>query len=92
MADIVESHAVLFPCSSTLQSSFLSLLYHIKYHDTVQWSVQSIAALGLLEKHKLYHIHWVCTGRKSRTSSFKASKIMQQNKKLKPLRKMKRIR
>jgi hypothetical protein len=27
---------------------FLSLLYNIKYHDTVQWSVQSIAAFGLL--------------------------------------------
>ncbi|HCM34042.1 hypothetical protein [Chryseobacterium sp.] len=37
-------------------SLFLSLLYHIQYHDMLQWGVQSIAAFGLSEKHKFYHI------------------------------------
>ncbi|MGL6127521.1 hypothetical protein [Chryseobacterium artocarpi] len=45
---------------------FLSLLYNIKYHDTVQWGVQSIAAFELLEKHKFYPIHSVCIDRKFR--------------------------
>ncbi|MDN5423222.1 MAG: hypothetical protein L0G39_22190 [Chryseobacterium sp.] len=27
---------------------FLSQLYHIQYHDLLQWSVQSIAAFGFL--------------------------------------------
>jgi hypothetical protein len=68
-------------CSAFLQSSFLSLLYYIKYHDTVQWGVQSIAALGLLEKHKFYHIHSVCIDRKfryCRAYFFTAAKIVQQ--------------
>ncbi|MGK6344055.1 hypothetical protein ACMGDK_17725 [Chryseobacterium sp. DT-3] len=69
----------LFSCSSVFYNHpFLSLLYNIKYHDTVQWVVQSIAALGLLEKHKFYHMHWACMSRKfRRTSSFTASKIVQ---------------
>ncbi|UOU99853.1 hypothetical protein MUU74_07845 [Chryseobacterium daecheongense] len=46
----------LFSCRSVFYNHlFLSLLYPIKYHDTVQWSVQSIAALGH-KKHKFYYI------------------------------------
>ncbi|WP_123838321.1 hypothetical protein [Chryseobacterium oncorhynchi] len=45
-------HAVLL----FYNSLFLSLLYHIQYHDMLQWGVQSIAAFGLSEKHKFYHI------------------------------------
>jgi len=61
MTDIVEFHAVLFSCRSVFYNHlFLSLLYNIKYHDTVQWGVQSIAAFGLLEKHKFYHIYLAC--------------------------------
>ncbi|WP_123910034.1 hypothetical protein [Chryseobacterium sp. G0162] len=67
MADIVESmpfyfHAILL----FYNHLFLSLLYNIKYYDTVQWGVQSIAAFGLLEKHKFYHIHSASMRRKFR--------------------------
>ncbi|MEG0926711.1 MAG: hypothetical protein RSF72_08675 [Chryseobacterium sp.] len=56
-SDIVESHAVLFSCcSSLLQLYFSKPLYNIQYHDTVQWSVQSIAAFGLSRDNNFYQI------------------------------------
>ncbi|MBB6372119.1 hypothetical protein [Chryseobacterium shigense] len=64
-SDIVESHAVLFSCCSVFYNHlFLSLLYNIKYHDTVQWGVQLIAALGLFVKTQIlsYYLWLVWAG------------------------------
>ncbi|AZB26996.1 hypothetical protein EG339_21605 [Chryseobacterium bernardetii] len=49
---------------------FSKLLPYIKYHDMIQWSVQSIAAFGHSEKHKFFISFYPCAGRKlSKTSS-----------------------